>query len=194
MRLSDWHILTTGVVAYTKDDRISVLYKEGSLDWILKVDLVIYPLLQSPGTQHKHLSFSDQICPNIRWWNLRMSNFRSHWNSLQESPPECLPTREHHCCRQQHRRLLRVPRQPRESCRPDLHHSPGQAEPVPTVHLLVPEREDGQLRHRESRDGEPVHGPDGESADHPGGRSQGPRQLHLQPQQRQAGNRQHLRH
>ena len=37
VRLSDWHILTTGVVTYTKDDRISVLYKEGSLDWILKV-------------------------------------------------------------------------------------------------------------------------------------------------------------
>ena len=38
VRLSDWHILTTGVVTYTKDDRISVLYKEGSLDWILKVE------------------------------------------------------------------------------------------------------------------------------------------------------------
>ena len=45
VRLSDWHILTTGVVTYTKDDRISVLYKEGSLDWILKVDVVISPPL-----------------------------------------------------------------------------------------------------------------------------------------------------
>ena len=42
VRLSDWHILTSGVVSFTKDDRISVLYREGSLDWILQVGEYLY--------------------------------------------------------------------------------------------------------------------------------------------------------
>ena len=62
VRLSDWHILTTGVVTYTKDDRISVLYKEGSLDWILKVEetsLVSPEMIKCDDFQIKYVQISD---------------------------------------------------------------------------------------------------------------------------------------
>jgi hypothetical protein len=53
VRLSDWHILTNGVVSYTKDDRISVLYREGSFDWILQIK---FAQLQDAGTYECQIS------------------------------------------------------------------------------------------------------------------------------------------
>jgi len=53
VRLTDWHILTNGVVSYTKDDRISVLYREGSFDWILQIK---FAQLQDAGTYECQIS------------------------------------------------------------------------------------------------------------------------------------------
>jgi len=53
VRLSDWHILTNGVVSYTKDDRISVLYREGSFDWILQIK---FAQLQDAGAYECQIS------------------------------------------------------------------------------------------------------------------------------------------
>ena len=36
-RRRDWHILTTGVLTYTSDERFSVFHPEGTDDWTLQI-------------------------------------------------------------------------------------------------------------------------------------------------------------
>ncbi|CAH0391641.1 unnamed protein product [Bemisia tabaci] len=40
VRRRDWHILTSGLVTYTSDERFQVLHLEGSNDWILQIKYV----------------------------------------------------------------------------------------------------------------------------------------------------------
>lgn len=37
VRIRDWHILTHGLMSFTKDERFKVLYSEGSFNWILQI-------------------------------------------------------------------------------------------------------------------------------------------------------------
>lgn len=40
MRRRDWHIISSGVLMYTNDERFQVLHSEGSDDWILQIKYV----------------------------------------------------------------------------------------------------------------------------------------------------------
>ena len=139
VRLSDWHILTNGVVSYTKDDRISVLYREGSFDWILQVSVFAFGLLFS------NVMIADKICSAPGCWYLWMPNFCSHRNNFSESTTSCFPPRVLHLGWEQFRSVLRVPREPGVANHADLHDTSGQAGHPTTIHLLVPEPAHGEL-------------------------------------------------
>lgn len=40
VRRRDWHIISSGVLLYTNDERFQVLHSEGSDDWILQIKYV----------------------------------------------------------------------------------------------------------------------------------------------------------
>lgn len=40
VRRRDWHIISSGVLMYTNDERFQVLHSEGSDDWILQIKYV----------------------------------------------------------------------------------------------------------------------------------------------------------
>ncbi|KOB69045.1 Immunoglobulin domain-containing protein-3 [Operophtera brumata] len=64
VRRRDWHIISSGVLLYTNDERFQVLHSEGSDDWILQIK---YVQKRDNGTYE---------CQYVFWYhNARMINY-----------------------------------------------------------------------------------------------------------------------